>query len=273
MEKEAPVKIDRKVSWAERLFKKDENSKRAKVEIQGKAKTEDESRKGWKSAPVEFFISNTNVETSTEDVKEAARNFAKIESIEIEKKTKEGATYGSFRIKVERQDYEKCINEDSWPQGWKIRKFFRNFKVKTDSPGKSAKVENKVITKKEEAEKSAKIENKVINKKAEEIKNNKELLSEDKEREKSINELRQLTLEELNEYKKMYKDTDWRYADCDLELQDRHIRGLRSIRDRIDRDAQNSKWTQANNYASSYLNKRNRYAEKWKRKTKIFEKI
>ena len=55
MEKEAPVKID-KVSWAERLFK-DKNGKKAKVEIQGKAKTEDESRKGWKSAPVEFFIS------------------------------------------------------------------------------------------------------------------------------------------------------------------------------------------------------------------------
>ena len=58
LEKEAPVKVDRKVSddrkvsWAERLFKKGEDGRKVKVEVQGKVKTEDEVRKGWKSAPV-----------------------------------------------------------------------------------------------------------------------------------------------------------------------------------------------------------------------------
>ena len=86
-----------------------------------------------KSAPVEFFISNTDVETVEEDVKEAAKNLAKVEILEVEKKTKEGATYGSFRIKVEREDFGKCVSEDSWPNGWKVRRFFRNYRVKTDN--------------------------------------------------------------------------------------------------------------------------------------------
>ena len=190
MEKEALVNNKRKETWAEKLFSNEGNRRKVKIELQGKAKPENESRKGWKSAPIEFFISNTNVETSIEDVKEAARNFAKIELIEVEKKTKEGATYGSFRIKVELQDYEKCVNEDSWPQGWKIRKFYRNFKVKTDIVEQNVKVKNKENTIKKDA--IPKIDKKIIvkEKKGQEVTNkvNKEQELKDKTKEK----LRQL---------------------------------------------------------------------------------
>ena len=76
-----------------------------KIEVQGMVKTEGEDRKGWKSAPVEFFISNTDVETSEDDVKEAAKNLAKVETLEIEKKTKERARWkeknlGSVLVKI-----------------------------------------------------------------------------------------------------------------------------------------------------------------------------
>ena len=282
MEKEAPVKVD-KVSWAERLFKKNENSKKAKVEIQGKAKTEDESRKGWKSAPVEFFISNTNVETSIEDVKEAARKFAKIETLEIEKKTKLGATYGSFRIKVERQDYEKCINGDSWPQGWKIRNFYRSFKAKADIITRNVKTVNKENTvKKDEVpktdDKAKVVENEDNTQKKEQGRNiekqvyskNRKILSlqNQKERIEIIEGLRKLSSGELNEYKKLYKDTDWRYADCDIELKDRHIRELKRKRELINKNRYNREWTVANNHANSYVLERNSYAGKWKRETK-----
>ena len=56
-----------------------------------------------------------------------------METLEIEKKTKDGAKYGSFKIKVERDDFGKCVSEDSWLQGWKIKRFFRNFRVKLDN--------------------------------------------------------------------------------------------------------------------------------------------
>ena len=111
MEKEAPVKVDKKVSWAQKLFKNSEDDRKVKIEVQGKVKPEVEARKGWKSVPVEFFISNTDIETSEDEIKEAAKNLAKVETLEIERKTKEGATYGSFRIKVDREDFGKCFSE------------------------------------------------------------------------------------------------------------------------------------------------------------------
>ena len=52
-----------------------------------------------------------------------------------------GATYGSFRIKVNRKDSDKCLREERWPQGWKIRRFFRSYKVKKGDNGIKLKKE------------------------------------------------------------------------------------------------------------------------------------
>ena len=59
-----------------------------------------------------------------------------IDPIEIEKKTIE-ATYGSFRIKNDKEDLEKSMKDESWLKGWKIRRFYRNFKISKKKSGKS----------------------------------------------------------------------------------------------------------------------------------------
>ena len=59
--------------------------------------------------------------------------LGKIDPIEIEKKTKLEATYGSFRIKINKEDLESSMKDESWPKGWKIRRFYRNFKTSKNS--------------------------------------------------------------------------------------------------------------------------------------------
>ena len=64
-----------KETWAKRLFKNENRSQKGKIEVQGSVETEDK----WSCAPVEFFICNTDVDTSEEDVKEAAKEIIKID--------------------------------------------------------------------------------------------------------------------------------------------------------------------------------------------------
>ena len=120
-------------TWAKKLFT---NQKKEKVVVQGNAKIEGEIRQGWRSSNVEFFIKDCSIETSEIDVKEAAEKIAKVELLEVEKKTKEGATYGSFRIKVRKEDSWLVKNYESWPPGWRIRNFYRNYKVNKDRTSK-----------------------------------------------------------------------------------------------------------------------------------------
>ena len=122
-------------TWAKKLFS---NQKKERVVVQGNAKIDGEVPVGWRSSNVEFFIRDCSVETSEKDVKEAAVKIAKVNLLEVEKKTKEGATYGSFRIKVRKEDSWLVKKDDSWPPGWKIRNFYRNFKVKKDTPQEAA---------------------------------------------------------------------------------------------------------------------------------------
>ena len=71
--------------------------------------------------------------------------LGKIDPIEIEKKTKIG-----FRIKIEKEDLETSMQEESWPKGWKIRRFYRNFKTSKNS---QEKVKEDVKEVKEDVEK------------------------------------------------------------------------------------------------------------------------
>ena len=65
--------------------------------------------------------------------------------MEVERKTKEGATYGSFRIKVNKKDLETCLKDESWPTGWRIRRFFRNYKAKKIDNEEKLKKEIEVL--------------------------------------------------------------------------------------------------------------------------------
>ena len=133
-------------TWAKKLFS---NQKKERVEVQGNAKIDGEMPVGWRSSDVEFFIRDCSVNTSVTDVREAAVKIAKVNLLEVEKKTKEGATYGSFRIKVRKEDSWLVKKNESWPPGWHVRNFFRNFKVRQETPQEA---ENKAKLEKIELE-------------------------------------------------------------------------------------------------------------------------
>lgn len=59
----------------------------------------------------------------------------------MERKTKIGATYRSFRIKVNNKDSYRFLEDKSWPKGWRIQRFFRNYKVKKIDNGVRLKQE------------------------------------------------------------------------------------------------------------------------------------
>ena len=86
--KEEKEDFDKKVeknvedSWAKRLFKNENRFKKVKIEVQGSVDTSKyhlSSEDKWSCAPVELFICNTDVETSEEDVKEAAKEIIKLD--------------------------------------------------------------------------------------------------------------------------------------------------------------------------------------------------
>ena len=63
--KKEDLKEESKETWANKLFNKEEDSyrKKIKLEVQG-SQTVENRIKGWACAPVELFVSNTDVETS-----------------------------------------------------------------------------------------------------------------------------------------------------------------------------------------------------------------
>ena len=195
-------------TWAKRLFKNEDRSKKIKLEVQGSAETK------WSCAPVELFICNTDVEISEEDVKEAAKEIINVDLLEVERKTKEGANYGSFRIKVNRKDSDRCLKDESWPKGWRIRKFFRNYKVKKVDNGARLKkeIEQLQAARKEEQlkiqrDKLVKIAMEEEEKKQQELKMKEEVEQVTKDYSESDKEIIKM-LEELKIEKKDHFDKE-----------------------------------------------------------------
>ena len=55
-------------------------------------------RQGWKSAPREIFVYHTHNSTTEQDIRDLIAETSKVEVLEIEQRSREGAYFGSFRV-------------------------------------------------------------------------------------------------------------------------------------------------------------------------------
>ena len=81
-------------------------------------------REGWKSSPREIFVYHTHHSTTEQDIRDLVSETSKVEVLEIEKRPREGAYFGSFRVRVNRDEFEKALSPECWPSGWSIREYF-----------------------------------------------------------------------------------------------------------------------------------------------------
>ena len=49
---------------------------------------------------------------------------SKVEVLEVEKRSREYAYFGSFRVRVNRDEFEKALAPECWPSGWSVREYF-----------------------------------------------------------------------------------------------------------------------------------------------------
>ena len=52
------------------------------------------------------------------------KQTADITVIEVEKRSQDHAYHGCFRVKLNRQDFEKALKPEYWPCGWSVRQYF-----------------------------------------------------------------------------------------------------------------------------------------------------
>ena len=81
-------------------------------------------RQGWKAAPREIFVYHTHHSTTEEDIKDLVGETSKVDVIEVEKRSREGTYFGSFRIRVNREDFDKAMQPECWPAGLSVREYF-----------------------------------------------------------------------------------------------------------------------------------------------------
>ena len=75
------------------------------------------NREGWAAAcpPTNIFVYHTSKTTTTEDVRDAAKHFGGLDVKEVEKRSNEHALFGSFRVSIERKDFNLAMTGSSWP--------------------------------------------------------------------------------------------------------------------------------------------------------------
>ena len=95
--------------------------------IQGtyKSQGDNEARRVWAAAPRDMFVYHTDIQTSEDDINAIIEETSKVQVLRIEKKSHADAYYGSFRVSVRRNDYEKAMLPENWPDGWSIREYFQ----------------------------------------------------------------------------------------------------------------------------------------------------
>ena len=104
---------------------------------------------------------------------------------------------------MNREDFGRCVSEDSWPQGWKIRKFFRNFKIKSDNKASESGSSVQKSFSQEKGQDTSQNKEKVKN-------GGKVLANEKSELERLLNEESfNCSKSELEERMKKYKEVDW----------------------------------------------------------------
>ena len=82
------------------------------------------SRAGWTSAPRDIFVYHTSHHTTEDDISDLMTVQSKVSPIKIEKRSKEFAYFGSFRVSVRRDDFEEATKAEHWPAGWSIREYY-----------------------------------------------------------------------------------------------------------------------------------------------------
>ena len=83
------------------------------------------ARHVWTAAPRDIFVYHTDMQTSDEDIEAIIAETSKVEVLRIEKKSHVDAYYGSFRVSVRRNDFEKAMLPENWPDGWSVREYFQ----------------------------------------------------------------------------------------------------------------------------------------------------
>ena len=83
-----------------------------------------DNRVGWTSAPRDLFVYHTSHHTTANDISDLMTVQSKVVPITIEKRSKEFAYFGSFRVTVRRDDFEESMKAEHWPAGWSIREYF-----------------------------------------------------------------------------------------------------------------------------------------------------
>ena len=87
-------------------------------------------RAGWKSSPRDLFVYHTAHETTEDDMKDLINETSKVQVINVEKRSNEYAYYGSFRVTINRVDFDKAMDPAHWPVGWSVREYFHSRKKK-----------------------------------------------------------------------------------------------------------------------------------------------
>ena len=83
-----------------------------------------QARQGWRAAPRDIFVYHTHHSTCEEDIKDLVMETSKVEVIEVEKRSREGSYFGSFRLRVNRGQFDTAMQPEHWPAGWSVREYF-----------------------------------------------------------------------------------------------------------------------------------------------------
>ena len=78
---------------------------------------------------------HTAHETTVDDIKDLISETSKVKVINVEKRSNEYAYYGSFRVTINRADFEKALDPINWPVGWSVREYFHSRKRNAGAQG------------------------------------------------------------------------------------------------------------------------------------------
>ena len=76
---------------------------------------------------IDFFLTYADVNCTPADIKTWTQNEG-VELVEVEEVPQRHSHFKSFRICVRKKDVETIKNEDFWPEGIHMRKFFHKAK-------------------------------------------------------------------------------------------------------------------------------------------------
>ena len=71
-----------------------------------------------------MFVYHTHHSTTELDIRDLIAETSNVEVIEVEKRSREGAYFGSFRVRVNRDEFERALAPEHWPSGWSVREYF-----------------------------------------------------------------------------------------------------------------------------------------------------